>query len=294
MEEELERVCDMAMRVAVMADALFLQMREAREQEQLNNPHYLKPSDKKSKRHSKPSNGNNLNDIPVAELDLAVPLHVPGEGSSFLLLKFLCNVLFSVGLQSSDKYLQMHRAQEKQRTSSKSTRKLKKKKRKKGQPMSSEDDDDDNVPIVHQVSTNYDLPDGVSLSDQEGGGAGTSEDPHKLLDINLDEPLRDDEILPVRTHRVVHDVPQMLDEQETPAPQDKRHRKHRKRHDSHHKKDKKKVFMLCVIISASNFSNFSYFSLKRKKRRRRSPSVKKLNLLLPLTLWAKEAIMTTV
>ncbi|ELT88988.1 hypothetical protein CAPTEDRAFT_18044 [Capitella teleta] len=203
-------------------------MREVREQEQLNNPHYLKPSEKSSKRHSRASNGDSYNDIPVSEIDLAVPLHVPG-------------------LQSSDKYLQAHRAQEKQRGSSKATRKMKRKRKKKGRHAASteeeeEEEEEEAIAVAHQVSMAIDLPDGASLSDQEGGGAGGSQDPHKLLDINLDEPLRDDEILPVRTHRIVDGIVGLPDEEKTGegAPE-KKHRKHRKRHDSQHKKEKKRT-----------------------------------------------------
>ena len=62
------------------------QRREARRTEQEHNPHYLKDDGrgKKSRR------GNDLSGIPVAAIDLTVPLHVPG-----MLLTQICLFLSS-------------------------------------------------------------------------------------------------------------------------------------------------------------------------------------------------------
>lgn len=54
-------------------------MREARKHEQENNPHYLKGSSRKTEKNG---NYENVNDIPVAEIDLSVPLKVVGKKRS--------------------------------------------------------------------------------------------------------------------------------------------------------------------------------------------------------------------
>lgn len=54
-------------------------MREARKHEQENNPHYLKGS---AKKREKNGNYENINNIPVAEIDLSVPLKIVGKKRS--------------------------------------------------------------------------------------------------------------------------------------------------------------------------------------------------------------------
>ena len=87
---------------------------------------------------------------------------------------------------SSDKYLQRHREilaqHERKRTKDK---KKKKHRKKKGQPHS--DTDEDDLPTMHAVSSTFDVPEGISASDEEGDDRKSADDPHKLLDINLDE-----------------------------------------------------------------------------------------------------------
>ena len=53
---------------------LIFQRRQARKMEQANNPHYLKSSVHKSK-----SLGEDLSMIPIASLELNVPLKIPGK-----------------------------------------------------------------------------------------------------------------------------------------------------------------------------------------------------------------------
>ena len=66
----------------------------------------------------------------------------------------------SVGLSSSDKYLQMHKEQEAARrinkAHSKTSKRKHKKKSRRGQPV--DNDDDDDIPTQHVVSTTYDAP----------------------------------------------------------------------------------------------------------------------------------------
>ena len=91
------------------------------------------------------------------------------------------------GLQSSDKYLLMHRAQEKVRTSKKSSKKLKKKSRRKRGKGGVSSDDEDEAPVAHQVSSTIEVPEGVDVSDNNDDGLTGRDDPHRMLDINLDE-----------------------------------------------------------------------------------------------------------
>lgn len=156
-------------------------IREQRYQDQLNNPYYVKQTNKPKKPSTLDlsTDTNNVTDIPVSQIDLNVPLHVPG-------------------LSTSDKYLQQHRQQT---VSSKSHKKRKKKKH---NAQSSDED----IPVQHAVSNTFDLPEGVNLSDNEKDDRNRDPaDPHAMLDINLDEPLRADERLPVRSHRTIsHDI----------------------------------------------------------------------------------------
>ena len=49
-----------------------------RKSEVEHNPHYLK-DDGKGKKKSRAVEAVNTHDIPVAEIDLSIPLHVPGN-----------------------------------------------------------------------------------------------------------------------------------------------------------------------------------------------------------------------
>lgn len=193
--------------------------RVQRKLEQENNPNYLKPSSK-SKRHADGDNGEAM-DIPIAAINLSVPLRVPG-------------------LTSSDKYLKQAKEQALERQSKqKKSKKKTKGKHKKGK-VEKTDSEEDDIPVVHVVSTATDVPEGIQLSDNDNDFGGSEDDPHRQLDINLDEPLRDDERLPVRTHRLVPEF-KLTDDLRQPADgasnevHGKRHRK-----DSHKKKEKKK------------------------------------------------------
>ncbi|XP_023210947.1 AP-3 complex subunit delta-1-like [Centruroides sculpturatus] len=121
-----------------------------------------------------------VDDIPVAHIDLTVPLHIPG-------------------LISSDKYLNTHNIKTKN-----TQRKNKKKKRKTKKGKHVLTDSEDDISAVHEVTIlKEEMPDGARLTDDEDDDDRNPDDPHKALDINLDEPLRDDEQLPVRTHHIV-------------------------------------------------------------------------------------------
>ncbi|KAJ8921177.1 hypothetical protein NQ315_013649 [Exocentrus adspersus] len=130
--------------------------REARKHEQKNNPHYLKGSNS-----TDTNNTNNVvavDNIPVAELNLNVPLKV-------------------VGQKRSDKYLSTNNDKKKSK---------KKSKKKKHHSESSSDEAPEAGPII-EVKQDMELPEGATLSDSESDH-GLKDDPHKALDIDLDLP----------------------------------------------------------------------------------------------------------
>ncbi|XP_021362269.1 AP-3 complex subunit delta-1-like isoform X1 [Mizuhopecten yessoensis] len=181
--------------------------RSQRKIDQMHNPHYLKADEKSSIRKS--DDLTKVDDIPVAHIDISVPLHVPG-------------------LSSSDQYMNLSK---KEKERGKKGRKGKHK-RKKGHQ---DEESDEDPAAAHQVSTVVDLPEGASVSDNEENK--NSDELYKKLDINLDEPLRDDEVIPVRQHHIVLGSPH--NDQEEGAMAEQPRRKHRKAKDKD-KEDKKK------------------------------------------------------
>lgn len=99
----------------------------------------------------------NVETIPVAEIDLSVPLKV-------------------VGQKRSDKYLNMQSEKKKPK---------KKTKRKKHKTVSSSDEDGDVGPSL-VVNQNFELPEGAKMSDESDSGQMNPDDPHRALDIDLE------------------------------------------------------------------------------------------------------------
>ncbi|ESN98976.1 hypothetical protein HELRODRAFT_107104 [Helobdella robusta] len=198
--------------------------REMRKLEQVNNPHYLRGS---TKNKMKTSNGAQFaSGVPVVELDLPVALNVPG-------------------LASSDKYMKLAKQQEdddnikKKKKKTKIGKKKKHANKKRDENDEEDDDNGDDAGIDKRtvVRTTVEMPDGVELSDSDMKSSTPSNDPHKLLDINLDEPLQDSEKLPVRSHRTVQSS-------SSPPPQHhhhhRRHHNHKDKNDNDHEKTKHK------------------------------------------------------
>lgn len=211
--------------------------RAARKVEQASNPHYLKSSHSSSKnRSSEKMNGqDDISNIPVAEIDLPIPLKIPG-------------------LTSSNHYMSPSKSYNVEIDKPSKKDKKKKKKRKK-EKVSSEDDDD--IQALHVVNTDIgEMPEGAQLSDPDDNDNRPEDDPHRALDINLDEPLRDEEKLPVPAHRFVDET--LLPIQDEPEDQGdsqvlegnhgKSSEKHKKRQGkdkkSKHKKDSKKKLLV--------------------------------------------------
>ncbi|KAK7071500.1 AP-3 complex subunit delta-1, partial [Halocaridina rubra] len=149
-------------------------LRDARRAEQACNPYYVKSSS-----HSSPRPNHNsiqVDEIPVAALELNVPLKIPG-------------------MTSLDKYQVMDGYEGSKKRHHK---KQKKRSKRRGRVSSSSEEE---VPQSQVVNTDVgEMPEGANFSDDNEPDDRPEDDPHRALDINLDEPLAPNEVLPTRTH----------------------------------------------------------------------------------------------
>ncbi|XP_055546276.1 AP-3 complex subunit delta isoform X1 [Wyeomyia smithii] len=152
-------------------------IREARIQEQSNNPNYLKPTKKITPNQDDYQNtaSENYEEIPIAEIALEVPLQI-------------------VSTKRSDKYL-LEQQQSKStksaagQQSKKSKKKSKRHKRSSKAKYSETDSDSDDPKPLHVVNTVVELPEGAIMSDNEEKTVEDPNDPHRALDIDLDIPI---------------------------------------------------------------------------------------------------------
>lgn len=144
--------------------------RQQRLLEQSNNPHYLKSNDSKKTETNSPTNDAdayvNLDEIPIAELSLEVPLQV-------------------LSMKRSDKYLEDEKKPIKEKKKHKKSKKSKKSKNKVAYTTSESEDDTRPTPLVN---TTLDMPEGVALSDSEDKDKFDPDDPHRALNIDLEIP----------------------------------------------------------------------------------------------------------
>ncbi|VVC94180.1 unnamed protein product [Leptidea sinapis] len=142
-------------------------LREARRQEQANNPHYLKDESPRSYQQE---------DVPVAEIALEVPLQLHTK--------------------RSDKYLVSRESSKKPKKEKRSSKKRKSKKQTHSSESDTEDEDRSGRcrPVVE---CGGELPEGAAPSDEDPPSAG--DDPHRALDLDLDVPLREDELFMSKT-----------------------------------------------------------------------------------------------
>ncbi|KAH6941758.1 hypothetical protein HPB50_023564 [Hyalomma asiaticum] len=114
-----------------------------------------------------------MDDIPVTEIDLSVPLHIPG-------------------LISSDKYLNASRKEQDMADGGdggkKKKKKLKKSKdrRKKLPQLASESEEEELPAPLGVVNTSVEMPEGARLTDDDDDDRN-ADDPHRALDIDLEE-----------------------------------------------------------------------------------------------------------
>ncbi|XP_034438646.1 AP-3 complex subunit delta-1 isoform X1 [Hippoglossus hippoglossus] len=162
--------------------------REARKQEQANNPFYIKASPSSQKVYQE---SLGVEHIPVVQIDLSVPLKVPG-------------------LPMSDQYVKL---EEERRQKDRAEKKKKKKEKRKdkrtgrGKRHDSGPESEEDITPAHMVDiVTEEMPENALPSDDDDKDPN---DPHKALDIDLDNllemagrrPLADSEKLPVRSHR---------------------------------------------------------------------------------------------
>ncbi|XP_055073796.2 AP-3 complex subunit delta-1 isoform X2 [Misgurnus anguillicaudatus] len=152
--------------------------REARKQEQANNPFYIKASPSSQKGFDAPG----VEHIPVVQIDLSVPLKVPG-------------------MPMSDQYVKLEEERRQKQKADKKKKEKKKKREKRGKGRkgdSGPESEEDITPAHHVDIVTEEMPENALPSDDDDKDPN---DPHKALDIDLDKPLADSDKLPVRTHR---------------------------------------------------------------------------------------------
>uniref|UniRef100_A0A671VH05 AP-3 complex subunit delta-1 n=1 Tax=Sparus aurata TaxID=8175 RepID=A0A671VH05_SPAAU len=154
--------------------------REARKQEQANNPFYIKASPSSQKVYQE---APGVEHIPVVQIDLSVPLKVPG-------------------LPMSDQYVKLEEERRQKERAEKKKKEKKKRKEKRsgrGKKHDSGPESEEDITPAHQVDiVTEEMPENALPSDDDDKDPN---DPHKALDIDLDKPLADSEKLPVRSHR---------------------------------------------------------------------------------------------
>ncbi|CAB4009769.1 AP-3 complex subunit delta-1, partial [Paramuricea clavata] len=179
-------------------------MREKRLEQQLHNPHYLKGG---TSSKTKSSQSMKVDDIPVASLEIPVSLHIEGS--------------------SADR-------------SSRKT-KNKRKRGRKGRKGASESEDEPR-PVYEVLKTfEGEMPDNARVSDDDDDKRNdvlNNDDPHSLLDVDLEKPLEDSERLPVRTHRITSPQTEQKENDETELEKKEKKKKKEKHRKKSHRDDK--------------------------------------------------------
>ncbi|KFU92512.1 AP-3 complex subunit delta-1, partial [Chaetura pelagica] len=198
--------------------------REARKQEQANNPFYIKSSPSPQKRYQ---DTPGVEHIPVVQIDLSVPLKVPG-------------------MPMSEQYVKLEEERRHKQKLEKDKKKKKQKKEKRGKHHRHNslhtESEEDIAPAHHVDIITEEMPENALPSDEEDKDPN---DPYKALDIDLDKPLADSEKLPVQRHRNVEtlkspDTEAPLVEQKSKKPK-KKEKKHKEKERDKGKKKEKKV-----------------------------------------------------
>ncbi|XP_031634118.1 AP-3 complex subunit delta [Contarinia nasturtii] len=246
------------------------QMREARRIEQSHNPNYLKS--KTTKTNKIEEQKDTMEDIPIQEIRLDVPLQITST-------------------KRSDKYLD---EQKKRSKKEKSHKKSKKNKKSKHKEISTESEEEPEP--LHVVSSFIEMPEGASVSDTEDKDKNDADDPHRALDIDLDIPLRGDEVLPKQSYsKVIKDAslkttpnshePKETDENKSKSKKSKTHSSSKTKEKSNenneksgHKKKKSKTTTITengeVNLLGTPVKESSKKEKKEKKEKKSSKSKK--------------------
>ncbi|XP_061456630.1 AP-3 complex subunit delta-1 isoform X2 [Rhineura floridana] len=198
--------------------------REVRKQEQANNPFYIKSSPSPQKRYQ---DSPGVEHIPVVQIDLSVPLKVPG-------------------MPVSDQYVKLEEERRHQQRVEKEKKKKKqrKEKEKRGKHHRRHnslhtESDEDIAPAQHVDIITEEMPENALPSDEDDKDPN---DPYKALDIDLDKPLADSEKLPVQRHRDADSLksPQEAEAAPLAEKKSKRPKKKEKKHKGKEREKEKK------------------------------------------------------
>ncbi|KAM9244982.1 AP-3 complex subunit delta-1 [Dugong dugon] len=192
--------------------------REARKQEQANNPFYIKSSPSPQKRYQ---DMPGVEHIPVVQIDLSVPLKVPG-------------------MPASDQYVKLEQERRHQQRLEKKRKKQRKEKQREGRRRrhsSLHTESDEDIAPAQQVDIiTEEMPENALPSDEDDKDPN---DPYRALDIDLDKPLADSEKLPIQKHRSAETL-QFPDREEVPAVE-KKSKKPKKKEKKHREKGREKA-----------------------------------------------------
>ncbi|XP_053318538.1 AP-3 complex subunit delta-1 [Spea bombifrons] len=154
--------------------------RAVRKEEQANNPFYIKSSPSQHKLYQE---SPGVDHIPVVQIDLTVPLKVPG-------------------LPMSDQYVKLEEERRSKQRQEKDKKRKKEKEKKGGKTRRHRslhtESDEDITPAHHVDILTEEMPENALPSDDDDKDPN---DPYRALDIDLDKPLADTEKLPVQRHR---------------------------------------------------------------------------------------------
>ncbi|XP_058513755.1 AP-3 complex subunit delta-1 [Ochotona princeps] len=189
--------------------------REARRQEQASNPFYIKSSPSPHKRYQ---DAPGVEHIPVVQIDLSVPLKVPG-------------------LPLSEQYVKLEEERRHRQKLEKDKRK-KRKKEKRGRRRHGSlptESDEDIAPAQQVDIVTEEMPENALPSDEDDKDPN---DPYKALDIDLDKPLADSEKLPVLKHRNAQ-APKPPEKEDVPVVE-KKSKKPKKKEKTHKERSRKR------------------------------------------------------
>ncbi|XP_077964611.1 AP-3 complex subunit delta-1 isoform X7 [Gasterosteus aculeatus] len=193
--------------------------REVRKQEQANNPFYIKASPSSQKVYQE---APGVEHIPVVQIDLSVPLKVPG-------------------LPMSDQYVKLEEERRQKERVEKKKKDKKKRKEKGGGRRKKRDsgpESEEDITPAHMVDiVTEEMPENALPSDDDDKDPN---DPHKALDIDLDKPLADSEKLPVRSHRAAEALKSPAEDGEAEAAASLEPKKKSSKEKREKKKDKEK------------------------------------------------------
>nr|XP_023397033.1 LOW QUALITY PROTEIN: AP-3 complex subunit delta-1 [Loxodonta africana] len=193
--------------------------REARKQEQANNPFYIKSSPSPQKRYQ---DTPGVEHIPVVQIDLSVPLKVPG-------------------MPASDQYVKLeqerrHRQRLEKDRKRKKQRKEKQREGRHRRHSSLHTESDEDIAPAQQVDiVTEEMPENALPSDEDDKDPN---DPYRALDIDLDKPLADSEKLPIQKHRNT-ETPKSPDKEDVPIVE-KKSKKLKKKEKKHREKERER------------------------------------------------------